>query len=77
MSASQRSKVEDDFAVGKEATAHFLTPEEAWSSFDEAARRYVGMNGEAFIATWDTGGFGEDPDRPALIRVAMLRPVGR
>ena len=77
MSIPQRSKVEDNLAVGKEAIAHFLTPEEAWSSFDEAARRYVGMSGEAFIATWDAGGFGEDPDRPALIRVAMLRPVGR
>ena len=77
MSIPQRSKIEDNFAVGKEATAHLLTPEEAWSSFDGAARRYVGMSGKAFIATWDAGGFGEDPDRPALIRVAMLRPVGR
>jgi hypothetical protein len=77
MSASQRSEVDDDIVLGEEATAHFLTPEEAWDSFDDAARRHLGMSGEAFIATWDAGGFGEDPDQPALIRVAMLRPVGR
>ncbi|MCL4544781.1 MAG: hypothetical protein M1118_09335 [Chloroflexi bacterium] len=77
MSVHQRSKVEDDVAVGDVPAMHVLTPTEAWESFDEAARRYVGMSGEAFIATWDAGGFGEDPDRPALIRVAMLRPVGR
>ena len=59
MNIPPRSKVEDMFPLGKEATAHFLTPEEASSSFDEAARRQVGMSGEAFIATWDTGGFGE------------------
>jgi hypothetical protein len=77
MSVHQRSEVEDDVAVNDVPPVHFLTPTEAWESFDEAARRYVGMSGEAFIATWDAGGFGEDPDRPALIRVAMLRPVGR
>lgn len=77
MDAAQRSNLEDRRTAGKGATAHFLTPEEAWSSFDEAARRYLGMSGEAFIASWDSGGFGADPDKHALIRVAMLRPVGR
>ncbi len=77
MNVRQRGEVEGDVVVGETATVHFLTPAEAWESFDEAARRSLGMSGEAFIATWDAGGFGEDPDRPALIRVAMLRPVGR
>lgn len=77
MSVRQQGKVLDDVVVGNAASVHFLTPAEAWESFDEAARRYVDMSGEAFIATWDAGGFGDDPDRPALIRVAMLRPVGR
>jgi hypothetical protein len=77
VSTSRRSEVENDIILGEEPTAHFLTPEEAWDSFDDAARRYLGMSGETFIATWDTGGFGEDPDQPALIGVAMLRPVGR
>jgi hypothetical protein len=77
MSASQRSGIEPDVVLGEEATAHFLTPEEAWDSFDDAARRYLGRSGETFIATWDAGGFGKDPDQPAFIRVAMLRPVDR
>jgi len=77
VSVHQRSEMDDDVAVGDVPPVHFLTPAEAWESFDEAARRYAGMSGEAFIATWDAGGFGQDPDRPALIRVAMLRPVGR
>ena len=76
MSASPRAGGKEDVCAEDDATMHVLTPEEAWQSFDEAARRYLGMSGEAFIAAWDTGSFGEDPDRPALIRVAMLRPVG-
>lgn len=56
---------------------HVLTPEEAWDTFDAAARHYLGMTGEAFIAAWDAGELDADPDRPELIRVALLRPVGR
>lgn len=67
----------DQATLSETATVHILTPVEAWESFDEAARRHLGMSGEAFIAAWDAGEFGEDPDRPALIRVAMLRPDGR
>ena len=70
-------RADDQAMVSETAAVHVLTPEEAWESFDVAARRSLGMSGEAFIAAWDAGEFGEDPDRPALIRVAMLRPVGR
>ena len=66
MNASRRSTAEEEAAIADESMVHLLTPEEAWESFDEAARRSLGMSGEAFIAAWD-----------ALIRVAMLRPVGR
>ena len=34
------------------------------------------ISGEAFILTWNAGGFGDDPEQPALLRVAMSRPVG-
>jgi hypothetical protein len=60
-----------------EAAVRFLTPEEAWEVLDRAARRNLGMSGAAFIAAWDAGRFDDDPDRPALIREAMLCPVGR
>jgi hypothetical protein len=77
MSASPRSEIEAAMAVEDEAAVRFLTPEEAWAIFDRAAQRNLGMSGAAFIAAWDAGRFDDDPDRPALIRVAMLRPVGR
>lgn len=77
MSLPRRSDAEDDEIADDEDGVHFLTPEEAWESFDAAARRYLGMSGEAFIAAWDAGKFDDDPDQPALILVSMLRPVGR
>ena len=76
-SASQGTKVEEDFAVDDEAMVHFLTPEESWDSFDRAARRYLRMSGEEFIAAWDAGRFDDDPDQPALVRVSLLLPGGR
>jgi hypothetical protein len=43
---------------------------------DEAAHRYLGINGEEFVRAWDAGKF-EDPDRPEVMRVAMLLPFAR
>jgi hypothetical protein len=51
---------------------------EAWSLFDAAARRYVGMSGEAFLKAWDAGDFGPDPDaHRGVMHVAMLIPLVR
>lgn len=77
MNAHRRSTVQDDVAVDDNASMHFLAPEEAWEIFDRASWRYLGMSGEAFIAAWDAGRFDDAPDRPGLIRVSLLRPVGR
>ena len=77
MRVQRRSKIEDDVAVGDDAMVHLLTPEESWENFDLAARRYLGIAGEEFIAAWDAGRFDDDPDQPALVRVSLLRPVGR
>ena len=77
MGVSQSGVVEDDLDSGDEATVHYLTPEESWDVFDRAARYYLGMSGEEFIDAWDAGRFDADPDRPALIRVSLLRPDGR
>ena len=74
MSVLQQTDSNDDLA---NTSIRFLTPEEAWASFDRAARRYLGMGGEEFITAWDAGRFDVDPDRPELIRVSLLRPVGR
>lgn len=44
---------------------------------DRQARRYLGMSGEDFISAWDAGRFRDDSDRPEVVRVAMLLPLGR
>lgn len=44
---------------------------------DEAARHYLGVGGEEFMRAWDAGEFDSDPDRPEVVRVAMLLPFGR
>jgi len=54
---------------------HFLTPEEAWETFDDAAQYYLHLSGREFIEAWEAGKFDDDPDRPAVVRVAMLRPL--
>lgn len=54
-----------------------LSEQEARELLDKQARRYLGMSGEEFIRAWDAGEFDADPDRPEVMRVAMLLPLGR
>lgn len=58
------------------AQMDFISPEEGRSILDEQARELLGMSGEAFAARWDAG-MMPDPDRPAVISVAMLLPLAR
>ncbi len=44
---------------------------------DEAARHYLRVSGEEFMRAWDAGEYDSDPDRPEVMRVAMLLPFGR
>jgi hypothetical protein len=37
------------------ATLHFLTDEEAWEIFNEAAERYLGVTVARFLEKWDAG----------------------
>lgn len=53
-----------------------MTPEEGREIVDRAARRELGMSGEEFLRRWDRGEI-EDPDRPEVIRVAILLPFAR
>ena len=50
-----------------------LTREEALELLDEAARDYLQMSGDEFVKAWDSGKFDEDPDRPEVMSVGMLR----
>ncbi|MBI4491419.1 MAG: hypothetical protein HY690_01325 [Chloroflexi bacterium] len=56
---------------------HELTADEARALLDRQARRYLGMSGSEFVRRWDAGEFDGNPDRPEVMRVAMLLPFGR
>lgn len=56
---------------------HELTREEGRAILDEQASRYLNMGGDAFIRAWDAGEFDQNPDRPEVMRVAMLIDLGR
>lgn len=58
-------------------TSHELTQEEGRALLDEVAREYLGMSGDEFLRAWDAGEFDGDADRPEVMRVAMLIPLGR
>ncbi len=61
-----------------ETPSQYRTAEESREVFDRAARRYLNMSAEEFIATYDAGEFDADPCRPEVAQVAMLLPlVGR
>jgi hypothetical protein len=52
-----------------------MTPAEFSNVFDRAARRFLGISGDEFIARWKSGGFGSDPDTtPGVMEVAALMP---
>jgi hypothetical protein len=53
----------------------YLTPDEGQELFDRQARRYLKMSGEEFLRRWEAGEFDHDPDRPDIMRVAMLIPL--
>jgi len=75
--AKQNAVATDAAAILGDATVQILTPEEAWETFDEAARYYLHMGDQEFIDAWEAGTFDDDPDRSSVVLVSMLRPVGR
>ena len=53
-----------------------LTTAEGWAMLDDEARHYLGIDAQEFVRRWDAGEF-EHPDRPEVLRVAMLLPFVR
>lgn len=51
-----------------------LTREESLALIEVAARRELKMGAEEFLQLWSEGKI-EDPDRPEVLRVAMLLPL--
>lgn len=55
---------------------HVATDQEWRTLVDGAAHHYLGMSGDEFLRAWERGAF-VDADRPEVLRVAMLLPLGR
>jgi len=64
-------------AIETEPEVHYLTDDEADAIFDNAARHYMKMSGDDFLARWRAGEFGdpERPYRPELMAVVALLPL--
>jgi len=62
-------------AAADAAAPHELSREEGLALLDRQARRYLGMSGDEFVQAWRSGQFDQDPDRPEVMRVAMLLPL--
>jgi hypothetical protein len=54
-----------------------VSAEDGPALLDRAARHYLGMSGDEFVAAWEAGSFDDDPDRPQVVAVAMLLPFAR
>ncbi|WP_109505225.1 hypothetical protein [Nocardioides speluncae] len=58
------------------ARAETISAVEGRTLLAEAARRWLNMSREEFIAAWDSGQFVDD-ERLGVQQVAMLLPFGR
>ena len=53
-----------------------LTAPQARRLLNRQARRYLNISGAEFVRRWKAGEF-QNQDRPEIMRVAMLLPLGR
>ena len=51
---------------------HEMTLEEGKEMFDLEARKLLNMSGDEFIRAWEAGEFDDQPETPAVIRLALL-----
>lgn len=63
MTTAQQSRTQEGFQE--------LNLDEGWALLEERAQRYLHMSAQDFIRKWDAHEF-KDPDRPEVLRVAML-----
>jgi hypothetical protein len=63
--------------VSSDEDARELTPAEGRELFDRAARRLLGVSGEAFLAAYDRGDFDEGWSHGAVTQLEMLIPFTR
>ncbi|MEA2531954.1 MAG: hypothetical protein QOG89_3598 [Thermomicrobiales bacterium] len=63
-----------------ESRVQLYSPEQTREAFDDLAQELMEVSGAEFIRRWDAGEFADiadDPDRPEIMRLAMLIPFGR
>jgi len=60
---------------GHRPKVRVLTRKEAKKLLDEQARLSLDMSGDEFVRKWKAKEF-DDPDRPEIMRVAFLLPLG-
>jgi hypothetical protein len=58
------------------ASVEYLTEQEGWELLEKRAWQYLHMSAREFIDRWDSGEI-QDPERPEVMRVAMLLPLVR
>jgi hypothetical protein len=64
-------------AAPRSSTPRRLSREEGRAVLDRLARHYLHVSGEDFVRAWDAGEFAASPDRPDVMRVALLIDLGR
>lgn len=69
--------IDDLRELEQQGKIRVLDREQGKVLFDRQARRYLNMSGEEFIRAWEAGEFDDEPDRPEVIRVAMLIPFAK
>jgi len=50
------------------------SPEEGREILDRAARRWLGISGDEFLAAWEEGQYSETESDPQVAKVALLLP---
>jgi hypothetical protein len=51
---------------------HEMTLEEGKEMLDREARRLLNISGDEFIRAWEAGEFDDQPETPAVMRLALL-----
>ncbi len=54
-----------------------ITKSQGWQLLEREAQRSLGISANQFIKQWNRGDFKSNPDRPEVMRVAMLLPLAR
>lgn len=58
--------------TASQSGVRFVEPEEAYATFDDEARKLMGMSAEEFLRRWDAGEFHEQFDMPGHEKLTWL-----